>query len=84
MLPADSRDGWDEGVLPDPRVGHHWDEERAVGEALVEPLNYDGPIVWDAYRSRPDAQWDDEPAGAGWTVIGQTDRLKRDLEPFLG
>ena len=84
MLPGDSRDGWDETVLADPRVTHHWDEERAVGKALVEPLDYDGPIVWDAYAVYgPDAQWDAEPDGAGWTVSGETDRLTRDLEPYL-
>lgn len=85
MLPGDSRDGWDADVLADPRVTHHWDEGRVVGRALVDPLDYDGgPIVWDAYAVYgPDAEWDDEPAGAGWTVIGRTDQLQRDLEPYL-
>lgn len=85
VLPGDSREGWDDQVLADPRVTHYWDEERAVGEALVEPLGYDdGPFVWDAYALyRPDAYWGDEPAGAGWPVIGETDQLKRDLEPYL-
>jgi hypothetical protein len=84
MLAGDSREGWDEGVLADSRVEHYWDEDRVVGEALREPFGYDGPIVWDAYAVYgPDANWDDEPSGAGWPVIGETGRLERELEPYL-
>ena len=84
MLPGDSREGWDEDVLADPRVTHYWDEDRVVGEALVEPLGHDGPIVWDAFAVHgPGAKWDDRPTAAGWPVIGETGRLQRELEPYL-
>lgn len=85
MLASDSREGWDDSLLADRRVEHFWDEKRAVGRALVGPLDYPGPIVWDAYAVyAPDARWGDKPAGAGWTVIGTTDRLERDLRRYLG
>ena len=87
MLGGDSREQWPNDVLVDERVTHVWDDDRAVGQWLAQKqnsgLDYNGPIVWDAYLTlAPGTRWGDrlEPDGAGWTVIGKTEQLERDVQ----
>ncbi len=61
MLGGDSRSAWDEGVMPDERVLHFWDGDRAVGRWFAEYEGYGG-TVWDTYYLfGPEAAWGAAP-----------------------
>lgn len=73
----------DAAFFADERVTAFWDPEGLAGEAFREAAGFPGPVFWDSYVVfAPDARWEDGPpplVGAGWTVIGASDQLKRDL-----
>ncbi|HEV8652281.1 MAG TPA: hypothetical protein VG276_23535 [Actinomycetes bacterium] len=73
----------------DPRVTHLWDAGNVIGRPFLERfgvefegLDYDFFLLFG-----PDAVWDQappRPASSGATVIGESERLARDLTPLLG
>jgi hypothetical protein len=84
-LATDSRSDWDPSVLADPRVRHFWDGEYAVGYDLGPRIGEPSALVYDVYAVYDaDARWGDPPAGAGRTVIGESEQLRSELEPLLG
>lgn len=95
MFPGDSRERWPAAALPDPRVVHFWDEDRAVGdwygarlaamnETLVPGSRGVEPPLWDAYLVYgPDATWVEEPRGLrrwGRTVLLTKEALRESVE----
>lgn len=51
-------------VMPDRRVAHFWDGEKAAGRWFKEavPSDYEGPVQWDVfYLYGADAEWGDQP-----------------------
>jgi hypothetical protein len=72
-------------VMPDRRVKHYWDSERAAGRWFKEnvPNDYDKPILWDAfYLYGPDAVWKDVPAAfitSGRTILEDRRNLPEGL-----
>ncbi|HSR52229.1 MAG TPA: hypothetical protein VLV83_15490 [Acidobacteriota bacterium] len=84
MLAGDSRSGWPEDLLSDPRVQHFWDESRIVGRWYGENVTQKkkGHVEWDAYfLYGPDAVWDGEPEMISWgrTIVSTRTELKEDL-----
>jgi hypothetical protein len=76
----------DPAFFADARVTTFWDPDGLVGETFREEVRFPGPVFWDAYVVfGPEARWEVGPprgsfVGAGWTVIGASDQLRRDLE----
>ena len=88
MLSGDSRQGWDGYLVPDPRATNLWDEKRLVSQTLDDDVEGASQPVCDAYLLYgPDATWGKEPprpVGTGYTIYGERDRLRAELEPLLG
>lgn len=94
VMPSDTRANWPADLLTDPRVVHHWDENRVVGgffggdsEFRDRGLVGYGGVMWDTYLVfGRDAQWSKRPApllGAGSTIIRASQRLAADLRSAL-
>ncbi len=84
----DTRERWDGAGLIDPRVTHLWDGPGVSGGWFVGNLPaYDGGSDWDFYLLfGPEAEWTETPApllSSGVTVIGESERLRRDIAPLL-
>jgi len=99
MYPGDARDRWREELLPDARVRHYWDEQRAIGRLYLQMLPRMWPMratntvvpqsdaLWDAYLLYgSDVEWDDQPPDVviwGSTILRTHDSLERDLQITL-
>jgi hypothetical protein len=87
MLEGDSRSGWDECVISDPKATHLWDEQRLASRAFAGEVERATPPVWDAYLLYgPEAIWDDgppRPISSGYTVYGAREGLKKNILPLL-
>ena len=87
MLTGDSRSGWDECVMSDPRAAHLWDERRLASQAFAGEVEGAAAPVWDAYLLYgPEAAWGDEaprPISSGYTVYGARQELKKNILPLL-
>ena len=90
MLPADSREGWPEKLLTDPRVIHYWDQDKVVGTWYGENVteNKQGHVEWDAYfLYREGSVWaEDGPTEMeswGRTIVGTRGQLQSDLESLI-
>ena len=87
MLAGDSRSGWDECVMSDPRATHLWDERRLASQAFAGEVEGMAEPVWDAYLLYgPEATWDDEPGrpiSSGYTVYGAREELERNIVALL-
>ena len=88
--PGDSRSDWNPTIFDDRRVVNLWDGKRVVGTWLGNPshVGIDArPFFWDGYvLFGPKARWKrtpGRPVSSGQTVLGTTDRLKRDLARLL-
>lgn len=73
--------------MPDNRVVHFWDGERAIGEWFAKQVDgYDG-ISWDTYYLYgPDATWESVPSpliGSGRTIYGERAELKMQVSTVL-
>ena len=87
VLSGDDRSEWDPELMPDPRVVHYWDSERAVAEWFPQQEAYKsltfGPFAWDRYfLYGPEAVWTDIPAplvSSGRPVISKRKRLEKAL-----
>lgn len=84
----DSRDRWDGAGLTDARVTHLWDPQDRSGRWFLDNLaDYEGGSDWDFYLLfGPDAEWGEIPEpllSSGVTVIGEAQRLERDIAPLL-
>ena len=88
MFSGDSREGWDGYLVSDPRATNLWDERRLVSRTLGPSVEGASPPVRDAYQLYgPEAVWDGEPprpVGTGVTIYSERDRLRAEIEPFLG
>jgi hypothetical protein len=69
--------------MVDPRVTHLWDGGKVIGQPFLERFGVDfGGLDYDfLLLFGPDAVWGQAPAGA--TVIGERERLARELTPLL-
>jgi len=87
MLSGDSRSGWDECVMSDPRATHLWDQKRLASRAFAGEVEGAAPPVWDAYLLYgPEAAWGDEPPrpiSSGYTVYGAREELVKNILPLL-
>jgi hypothetical protein len=87
MLSGDSRSGWDECVMSDPRATHLWDEKRLASRAFAGEVEGAAPPVWDAYLLYgPEVIWDGEPPrpiSSGYTVYGAREELEKNILPLL-
>ena len=87
MLSGDSRSGWDECVISDPRATHLWDKQRLASRAFGGQVEGAAPPVWDAYLLYgPRTKWRDElprPMSSGYTVYGAREELKKNILPLL-
>ncbi len=87
MLSGDSRSGWDECIMSDPRVTHLWDEKRLASRAFAGEVEGAAAPVWDAYLLYgPGATWGEEPSrpiSSGYTVYGARGELERNIRPLL-
>ena len=87
MLSGDSRSGWDECVMSDPRANHLWDEKRLTSRAFAGEVEGAAAPVWDAYLLYdPEATWDDAPTtpiSSGYTVYGAREELEKNVLPLL-
>ena len=74
------------GML-DARVRHLWDAGNVIGQPFPERFGvHFGGLDYDFFLLfGPDAVWDQtppRPASSGATVIGERERLARDLTPL--
>jgi hypothetical protein len=84
----DTRAEVDGAGMIDPRVTHLWDAGNVIGRPFLERfgvdfggLDYDFFLLFDrAATWGPDPP---RPLSSGATVIGERDRLARDLAPLL-
>lgn len=55
MLAADSLIAAEEreAIFSDPRIEHHWDPDRILGQKLARTLNLTASIAWDVYLAYP-------------------------------
>ncbi len=87
MLAGDSRSGWDECVMSDPRATHLWDEKRLASRVFPGEVEGAAPPVWDAYLLYgPEAIWGDaspHPISSGYTVYGAREELEKNILPLL-
>ena len=83
ILPGDSPDTWDEDLMPDIRVTHYWDQGRLVGTFFAETGQPGSGVAWDIYfLYGNEAEWGTAPGpllSSGYTVIGSSVKLQRDL-----
>ena len=87
MLWSDSRQMWNGTTMPDNRVIHYWDGNRAIGQWFAKQVDgYDG-ISWDAYYLYgPDATWETIPSpliGSGSTIYGERRALQKQVLTLL-
>ena len=91
MLPSDSKERCNTGLLDDKRVVHYWDADREVGKwikANVKDCKHlGGPIAWDAFfLFDGSAKWDKalKPIlGCGAPILPQRDVLTEALAKLL-
>ena len=74
--------------MPDGRVMHFWDGERAVGQWFAREIDgYEG-VSWDAYYLYgPNAVWEIMPAplvDSGETIYTEREKLEMDVSTLLG
>ncbi len=87
VLLGDDRSEWNPELMPDPRVTHYWDSERAVADWIPKQKEYEsitfGPFAWDQYfLYGPEAAWTDVPGpvvSSGRTVLGKRKRMEEAL-----
>ena len=91
MLLSDDRTAVDTTLMPDARVTHYWDGERALGTWFSQQDEYEsvtfGPVAWDTFfLYGPAADWTDMPPeliASGRTIISHRGVLMRNLLPLL-
>jgi hypothetical protein len=84
----DARSEVDGAGMVDARVAHLWDAGNVIGQPFLERFGVDfGGLDYDFFLLfGPDAVWAQappRPASSGATVIGERERLARDLTPLL-
>jgi hypothetical protein len=88
MLAGDSRSGWDECVISDPRVTHLWGERRLSGRVFAGEVEDAAPPVWDAYlRYGPGDTWGDGPSrpiSSGVYGLRRSGRAREEHTTALG
>jgi hypothetical protein len=85
---TDARTEIDGAGMVDARVTHLWDAGNVIGQAFLERFGVDfGGLDYDFFLLfGPDAVWEGtppRPASSGATVIGERERLARDLTLLL-
>ena len=91
MLSGDDRSAVDTTLMPDTRVTHYWDTERALGTWFAQQDEYEtvnfGPVSWDTFfLYGPEAEWTDIPPeliASGRTIISSRGGLMKNLLPLL-
>ena len=74
--------------MVDRRAAHFWDTGKVVGEPFLQQFGVDfGGLDYDFYLLfGRDATWGasaPRPVSSGATVIGDSERLARDIAPLL-
>jgi len=85
---TDSRAEVDGGGMVDRRVTHLWDAGNVIDQGFLDRLGVDfGGLDYDFFLLFDrDATWDasaPRPVSSGATVIGDSERLARDVAPLL-
>jgi hypothetical protein len=84
----DTRAEIDGAGMVDHRVTHLWDAGNVINQEFLDRFGVNfGGLDYDFFLLfGPDAVWDQtppQPASSGATVIGERERLARDLIPLL-
>ncbi len=82
---------WDPNAMPDERVMHFWDEQKALGYWFPQQDAYAhlrlGPLAWDIYfLYGADTVWGDEAppfVSSGGTIMSTREKLREALGPLL-
>jgi hypothetical protein len=85
---TDTRTEIDGAGMVDQRVVHLWDARNVIGQPFLQRLGVDfGGLDYDFFLLFDrDATWGPtppRPVSSGATVIGDSDRLARDIAPLL-
>jgi hypothetical protein len=87
MLAGDSRSGWDECVMSDPRAAHLWDDKHLASRSFAGEVKGAAAPVWDAYLLYgPQTTWGGDPSrpiSSGYTVYGAREELEKNILPLL-
>ena len=87
MLWSDSREMWNGTTMPDNRVIHFWDGERAIGQWFAEQVDGYNGISWDTYYLYgPDAIWESIPSplvSSGGTIYDKRAELEMQVSTLL-
>jgi hypothetical protein len=86
---ADARTEIDGAGMVDQRVAHFWDAGKVVDAPFLQRFGVDfGGLDYDFFLLfGPAASWGasaPRPVSSGATVIGDSERLGRDIAPLLG
>lgn len=87
MMPADSPAAFPAAkeLLPDPRVTHFWDDQKAAGRWFKENISpeYQKNVQWDAfYLYGAEAEWKKTPQPlivSGRTILKKSADLERGI-----
>ncbi len=87
MLWSDSREMWNGTNMPDTRVTHYWDGNRATGQWFAKEIDgYEG-IAWDTYYLYgPDALWETVPSpllDSGGPIYWERENLAMQVRTLL-
>src|SRR5262245_54667446 len=91
---VDKRERWPAALLTDSRVIHYWDSDRLVPLFFGADPGFRGKgligwrgAMWDTYLLfGRDALWNERPTpltGAGFTIVGASQKLENDMESAL-
>jgi hypothetical protein len=87
MYAANSREQWDETIMPDARVKHFWDGELKAARWFAKQVDgYEG-VSWDMYYLYgPEAVWKTIPAplvDSGGAIYRERDVLRTQIRTLL-
>jgi hypothetical protein len=91
VLSGDDRSESNPELMPNPRVIHYWDSQRAVAiwfpqQEVYKALTF-RPYAWDQYfLYGPEAAWTDVPGPvvrSGRTVLSKRKKLEKALLPLI-
>ncbi len=87
MLWTDARFQWDGTIMPDSRVLHYWDGDRAIGQWFALHVDGDEGVSWDAYYLYgSDAAWEAIPSprvASGGSVYSERSSLQSQVRMLL-
>jgi len=88
VLAGDERASRNGTYMPDARVIHYWDGDRAVGQWFSTQIDGNASVAWDTYYLYgPQAVWSTVPsplADSGRTIYSERETLEMQVRALLG